>query len=359
LDLAGHTVTGQIKDNGGFGRTILNGTINCSVPDGGNTGCINYYPQAATASAQSRFHHLTIHNSTAGSRDMYVEWDSGASTYSGCQVRVDHVTLNPVVSAGRSYGLSFSGGGPKISGCFQADHNMITLPSDPNANAIQGIGAYYVPLTAQYNFINNNNFVGGANGGDSYRAILCDGEGQAVIAPGPCLVTNNYINAQNSRAIRDRFYSNYNIQYNYFDHVRSDNRYGAIHIGEPDSGLDNDIGTVQNNTFVMQDGKAVYVANAVGPVIGGNTVVCDTTNGCASGSLFGSVDVLQENGNPPPGSPSATFLNNAPSINLLPPAQIIACDGVTTCTFNAGVKASAIITNSGTASGGGFITINQ
>lgn len=357
INLAGFTMTGQlnIQTNADGGWIILNGTINCSLP----SGCYYFYPQSTTWTTQSRAHHLTVHNSQAGSRDLYVEWDSGTSTYSGCLVRVDHVTLNPVVSAGRSYGISFVGGGPKTTGCFQADHNMITLPSDPNANAIQGISGYYVTLTAQYNYINNNDFIGGANGGDSYRAILCDGEGQAVIAPGPCLVTNNYINTQNSRAFRDRFYTNYTVQYNYFDHVRNDGRVGAVHIGEPDSGLDNDIGTVQNNTFVMQDGKSVYVANAVGPAISSNTVVCDTTNGCAAGSLFGFVDVLSEGGNPPPGSPSATFQNNAPSISLLPSAQIIVCDGVTTCSFNAGVKASATITNSGTASGGGLITIKQ
>ncbi len=353
LNLNGYTVTGQIRDNGGFGRTILNGTINCSVPDNGNTGCINYYAQTPTASAQSRFHHLTVHNSTAGSRDIYVEWDSGTSTYSGCQVRIDHVTLNPVVSSGRSYGISFSGGGAKIGGCFQADHNMITMPSDPNANAIQGIVGYYVALNAQYNYINNNNFVGGANGGDSYRAILCDGEGATVMAPGPCTVTNNYIDVENSRAFRDRFYTNYNVQYNYFDHVRFGNRYGAIHIGEPDSGLDNDAGTVQNNTFVMQDGKAVYVAQAVGPVISNNTVVCDTTNGCAPISLFGFVDIL----NATVGVTNATWNNNPSIANVaLPTPQILVCNGSTNCTNNAGVKAASTVCNSGTPGGGGTIT---
>jgi hypothetical protein len=353
LNLNGYTVTGQIKDNGGFGRTILNGTINCSVPDGSNTGCINYYPQTAKASAQSRFHHLTVHNSTAGSRDIYAEWDGGTTAYSGCQLRIDHVTLNPVVSGGRSYGISFVGSGARSPGCFQADHNMITMPSDPNANAIQGIVGYYMAMTAQYNYINNNNFVGGTNGGDSYRAILCDGEGQAVIAPGPCLVTNNYIDAENSRAFRDRFYANYNVQYNYFDHIRFDNRYGAIHIGEPDSGLDNDIGTVQNNTFVLQDGKAVYVAQTVGPVISNNTAVCDTTNGCAPRSLFGNADTL----NTTVGATDATWNNNPSIANIaLAVPQILVCDGSTNCTFNAGVKAASTVCNSGTPGGGGNIS---
>ena len=356
LNLNGFTVTGQIKDNGGFGRTIVNGTINCSVPDGGNTGCINYYPQTLTASAQSRFHHLTVHNSTAGSRDMYVEWDNGKNVYAGCQVRIDHVTLTPVISSGRSYGISFSGGGANVSGCFQADHNMITMPSDPNANAIQGIVGYNVPLTAQYNYIANNNFVGGANGGDSYRSILCDGEGASTIAPGPCLVTNNYLDAENSQAFRDRCYTNYNVQYNYFDHIRFDNRYGAVHIGEPDSGLDNDVGTIKNNTFVLQDGKAVYVAQTVGPLISNNTAACDKTNGCATGSLFGYADIL----NATVGATNATWTNNSSLAQIaLPSPQILVCDGSTNCTNNAGVKASSTVCNSGTPGGGGNISVGS
>jgi len=357
LDLGGYSVTGQVNiaTNAGSGLTVLNGTLNCNISSPSDAGCIQIFT-GGTAKAQLRVHHITAENQATGTSNVYVEWDSGQSTLSAGvpAVRVDHITssLPAQPASGRAWNIYLNGSSAQgFEFDVQADNNRLDI--GPEVGAGQGVDCYAVTCWAFNNYITLEENVAQS---DTGRGLLCETDSGKPTVLGTCQFMHNLIDSENNRALRIRNVVNMNWQYNYIEHIRWEARVGAFHIGENDNTIEQQVGNVQNNTFQVNDGLPVYIADAYGVIISNNTVVCDPANpSCSPGTktpAFAHLDNLHNY----PGTVNATFQDNQPSISLLPSPQIFAC-GPGQCSAPAETATtSATICKSGVGGGGGNIT---
>jgi hypothetical protein len=303
LDLAGHTVTGQVKIQGNqnlSGSTVLNGTIACDTTGYTLTGCLVI--DGTNLTSQIRAHHLTL-NQTNPQASLYANfaatsdyWGGGSGLGRG--VRLDHITSTTASKpdANRTYLIRTGGNSSPTSVhmSFEADHNNLTCSAD--TNTCQAIAFLLSKnVVAHHNLINMVQRTTAATHG---RGILCDGVGKESVLTG-CEVYDNDIYANNNWAVTVREsevaceYDNVQIHDNYIHNIRATSYGAAIFLGG-NTGLTGDGMTgclgnyvntnVYNNTLEMNDGNAVSVDAIHGPVIRNNTVTCTTD--CSSAGWF-------------------------------------------------------------------------
>ena len=324
LDLRGFTVTGRITlvNVDASGTIIFNGTLNCLHNDAGaDAGCIRIQ-SGFGVSGQARFHHLTIRNTgNDGTRDLHMDWPL-PSQIAGFSVRVFNITADVASqpNVARAHVLSLIGGNQTI----EAHNNDLTCPGD--ARACQAILCF---ATADAKMHDNRITMAQNTTDETGRALLFDGtdNGEAW---------NNIVFTNNNRALRIRESFNVNAHDNTFNSINGNaiNYVAAVHLSDPDSGTDALNAVIENNTFDMDDGIAVWIRNGTNVLVRFNTVTC-------FGSCTGEFGRVRS---PIAGSSDITFENN-PTATVLVSPQIIVDNG-----------ASATVCKSGTAGGAGTIT---
>ncbi len=282
IDLNGHIITGRINMNGDASGTIIfNGTVNCNRADGdpisGNDfgsdiGCVRIQ-STATATAQVRIHHLTVHNAGGasggfGSRGIHVDWGAAMPTTT-VSIRIFNITglvdHEPGVIRSSNINLTAS------NNIIEATNNNLTC--DVDAAACQGIvcdGTLDCFMHANQLTMNFN-----TAGGDSARAMVFD-----VTPNGEAW--NNTVTVNNNRAVRVRDSTNTNIHDNRFNNITNGGAsltsyVAAIHLADPDFGTDNMNMVVQNNAFQVDNGTAIFVRDGENIEIKNNTVTCVNT----------------------------------------------------------------------------------
>ena len=358
LDLGGHTVTGMIgQDWGGTstGITVLNGVVDCNAGD----SCVGLV-HTAVSGAQTRVHHITTHQANESSGSIFLEHDdstpyTAGGSGMGTAYRIDHVTPVPPVGTGvgnRWSGITFSG---KTS--VEID-NTYSACSGGTLNACQAIGMWVV----NYGYAHNNyvplaTYTGSS---DSARGVMCDG-GAGVL--GTCDVTNNYIIANNNRAIRYRSFptgcsggfgpqgTTYgNVTGNEIESITLGGRLAAIHIGEADCWVMPTSINVKNNTCELgTGGNCVVSSGATGINADGNTVTC-VGGSCSGSGYFFLVDILN---NTTVNASSATVKNTTLPGGMGNAVGICGTAGTPTCSDTAHTQAATAVTcNTGTVAVG-------
>lgn len=337
LDLGGHQISGRVALNDDASATVVfNGAITCNYLDnGGLAGCLNVN-SVANVSAQARYHHLTLNNlnpgdsSGMGARALHIDWKTVANI-PGVTVRLYNITTTvpsqPVTA--RSYGLSFLGDGQFL----EVGYNDITCSAQ--ARACQAAMCYGKLTNCQMHG-NHVNMVQNTTD-ETGRGLLFDGgveQGEAF---------NNQLTVNNNRGFRVRDSTYINAHQNTFLNVyrgNTSNYVGAVHLADPDGGAVNDLhATIENNTFQMNGGTALFMRNGTDAVFQNNVFTCASGSSCQG---FGAVvrSPLA------PGTTSHMSIYNDPSVSILPAPQMI---------FDAG--ATGEVCNAGSTGGSGIVTI--
>jgi hypothetical protein len=158
--------------------------------------------------------------------------------------------------------------------------------------------------------------------------------GRAMILDGGVLngeVWNNNVVTNNNRAVRVRDSGNIRIHDNVMGPVTAINE-AAIHLADPDSGVNDLNVTADNNTITAQGGIVVFIRNGINAFVRNNKVICV---GCSN--VFASVRN---------GTRTEITLSDNPDVLLSWPSPQI---------FVEGPNGKATICNSGTGFGSGII----
>jgi hypothetical protein len=325
LDLAGHSVLGRIKRNGSANGThVFNGIVNCTwVDNGGDAGCVNF-SSTQTFTAELRVHHLTIFNSAQFSRGIHIDWAVTAPLLTP-SIRIYNNTVGvgsqPLVS--RSHAINVTANNHFIEGF----NNDLTCAGD--ANACQG---FVCQNTAECKLHHNRvNLLTNATDATA-RGLVWENSSQGE-------AWNNLLNNNNNRSFRMRRSHNVRIHENDFKVITDTRGFGALHLGDPDTGDDDLNVLVDANNFELAGGNVIFLRSGFKALVRGNFFTC--VGGCSTSSL-GSIRAP----NPTGFRSEVTFENNQgivlfaapPQINVQAPAQVTVC-------------------NSGTAGGTGTVII--
>lgn len=332
LDLAGFTLTGGFTANnskGGVtasGLTIVNGTINCNIANGGATSCLTI-DNTAALSQSILLTHLTVNNQNSpttpdtavvnsntcqlgtGSTKVsqpycgfeyavYLENDAAASnsctaganqkTFNGACIEVAHSTINDTVGytgagypsagwCGRCTALYFAGNG----GVTTEAWNLNIGNGNGYIDAHQGIVFFHTGVSNAHN--NYFPWVTYHGTSDTGREILYDCAGKGFCNTGG-LATNNQHEVYNNRAIRTRQVNDVIVSNSRFEHVASTVVDSAIMEGGNGDYAEKISGNqVNNNTFTMAGGNAIQAAESYGLTANANTFTCESN--CSTGQL--------------------------------------------------------------------------
>ena len=263
LDLHGHAVQGRIsaKAIDVNGIEIDDGTVTCNFGDSDTDhGCIELTSEASPEKTVF-LHDLNIKQlstvSDNAARALHIDWTarSGSLPVTTPAVRLSGLTASVSASKGhRSPVLGVQGSGITV----EVDHNQISCPA--GSNACQGIVCYGVHGC----WVHANRIVLAPSDHieETARAILFDQMKQTPTAFGEAW--NNIIVANEGRAIRIRSAFNVWVHDNRILSVDNQNEsqsyVGAIHLGDPDSGVDDlkDTRIFRNTIELGQRGVVVF-----------------------------------------------------------------------------------------------------
>jgi hypothetical protein len=317
LDLNGNTVTGRITSNTTItNESVFNGLVNCNwVDNGGDAGCILFIGEANLGNTL-RFHHLTVNNAAQFGRAIHVDWSPGTGVNASLSVHNLTIVVPSQPTVSRSFGVSIISKGNHVEGYS----NDLTCVADANAcQTIMCFGTtdcklHHNKMTMQQNIT-----------AETGRAMILDGG----VTNGE--VWNNNIITNNNRAVRVRDSSNIRIHDNILGPVTAVNT-AAIHLADPDAGVNDLNVTVDNNTITAQGGIVVFIRNGINAFVRNNHVIC---SGCSNS--FATVRT---------GTQTELTLSDNPDILLSWPSPQI---------FVEGPNGKATICNSGTGFGSGII----
>jgi hypothetical protein len=251
-----------------------------------------------------------------------MDWPAGTSqTVIDIKLYNLSIYVPPQPTTVRSYAISTT----TVHHRLEAYSNDITC--DSNAEACQGISCFEAnDCKFHHNRINMQKSATNESG----RALAYNGgtlNGEAW---------NNDITTNDNRAVRVRDSFNVRIHDNTFRQINCcpiAGAVGAIHLADPDTGI-NDLNVViDHNTFDAQGGNLIFIRNGINAFVRNNKVTC---TGCFSGELFASVRAGIQT--------EITLSDNQDVILNLPSPQIFVEGG-----------AQATICNSGIAFGAGTI----
>jgi hypothetical protein len=328
IDLAGHTLTGGIKfdqtqgGSGAAGDTLVNGTINCNIANGGSTGCINIV-ESSNPTKSLLLSHLTVNNINSPANPdtgfvssnvcqqgiggtktsqpycgfeyaIYIETDGATGgtvpagvlqkTFNGAQVEEAHLTVT--FAAGYT-GTPYPATGwcARCSGIYNSGTGTVTTEQWNNVvnnnawvDAQQGIVNFRTGPAS----IHNNYFpwVTYSGAQDNGRAVLFDAAGKPFNQAGGSVYFNLF-QIYNNRSMRTRQVNNVAFHDNRGEHVQGGTN---IHMGGNDDYAEKlDQTVISHNTFVMEGGTAMAIRSAYGVTADSNTFVCGSS--CNAGNL--------------------------------------------------------------------------
>jgi hypothetical protein len=314
IDLAGHTLIGGIScdqrlgGNDCSGITVVNGTINCNIANGGAAGCIAMR-LANSPSKSILLSHLTVNNSNSPAHPdgaysgfefgIYLQADGrnpsrcspGASqkNFNGACLEVTHTTVT--IASGydgtgytrpwcaRCTDIFFTGNGGVTAEVWNS-----TLNNGAFVDAEQGIVFFHVGRSsAHHNYFPWRPYLGRA---DTGRQILFDCAGKGFCETGGN-ASNNLHEVYNHRAIRTRQVNKVVVTDSRFEHVQSPTVAPAIMMGgNGDYAEKIDGNRVSHNTFTQAGGTSIEAAESYGLVADSNTFLCDAN--CSAGILAAS-----------------------------------------------------------------------
>ena len=279
VDLGRHTVRGRISGKAIDinGIVIANGTVSCNFGDTETDhGCIELTSEAAS-SRTVQIRDLNVRQLSTvtdnAARAIHIDWTAASNTLSPTtpSVRLSGINASDSASKGhRSPVLGVQGSGVTV----EADHNQLTCPT--GANACQGIVCYGVHGC----WIHANRIVLASNPRieETARAILFDQLNQKSNDFGEAW--NNVIVANEGRAIRIRGAFNVWVHDNRIESVENstetESYVGAIHLGDPDAGVDNlkDTRIFHNTIELGRRGVVIFARNSRDAVVENNTILC-------------------------------------------------------------------------------------
>lgn len=323
IDLAGFTLTGGIKCDqtaGGHdcsGITVVNGTINCNIANGGLAACLSFN-QSNNPSQSILLSHLTIANSNSPENK-----DSGYSGFqfaavliangknqTSCVPGAFQRTFNRAcleaahLTVSNAYGYSGAGYPPKgwcarCTDLYFAGAGGVTVDAWNNilnngamVDANQGIVCFNTgPCSMRNNYAPWVAYTGKSNTG---RAFLFDSAGKDFNQAGG-QVSGNYVAVFNNRAVRTRQVNNIIVRDNLFENIQSSTIESCIMMGGNGDYVEKiDGNRVEHNTFIMGGGTAIEAAESYGMIADGNTFTCG--GNCSTGILAGAWLAEGENG---------------------------------------------------------------
>ena len=331
LDLGGFTVTGRLAMNDNASGTIIfNGTVNCDWIDVGSlAGCVQIL-SGSPPLAQTRIHHLTIHNSggsvgTTGSRAIHVDW-AVPSAINAISMRFYNITstVNNQPTVTRSHNLNITGDGQIV----EIAYNDMTCGGD--AEACQGAVCLF---EADCKMHGNTMTMAVNTTGEGARSMVFDhgfnGE-----------VWNNIVNTNNNRAVRVRDATNVFIHDNTFKSISGVS--AAVHLADPDFGTDDLNAVVSNNSFEIADGIGIFIRSGKDAFVRHNTITCIAPCTGIFGDLRTPLNVACPAGVTKPGllcgvpdTSSMVFETNS-TVSVLPAPQILVAPGAVASVCNSG-----------------------
>lgn len=279
LDLAGHTVRGRItgKAIDINGIVIANGKVSCNFGDTETGhGCIELTSEAPS-NKTVLLRNLEVRQLSTiadnAARAVHIDWTAESNSLSPTTpaVRLSGITASVSASKGhRSPVLGVQGYGITV----EVDHNQITCPE--GSNACQGIVCYGVHGC----WVHANRILLASNPKieETARAILFDQLNRKASDFGEAW--NNVIVANEGRAIRIRGAFNVWVHDNRIESVEdagdTGSYVGAVHLGDPDAGVDDlkDTRIFRNTVELGRRGLVIFARNARGAVVENNTILC-------------------------------------------------------------------------------------
>ena len=279
LDLHGHTVQGRIagKAIDVNGIEIDDGTVNCNFGDTETDhGCIELTSEASPSKTVF-IHDINVKQlstvSDNAARALHIDWTakSGSLPVTTPAVRLSGITASVSASKGhRSPVLGVQGSGITV----EVDHNQISCPT--GSNACQGIVCYGIHGC----WVHANRIVlaPSVRIEETARAILFDQLNQSPTDFGEAW--NNIIVANEGRAFRIRSAFNVWVHDNRILSVENSsdtqNYVGAIHLGDPDSGVDDlkDTRIFRNTIELGRRGVVIFARNTRDAIVENNTILC-------------------------------------------------------------------------------------
>ena len=346
LDFAGFTITGRIIGSGidmsgmHLYSSAPGGGITCADSSSTTPGCIFLGNSGSPLNTPLEVDHLTLSNtdntSANSARDLMIDWEPISSSLGRAfGVKIHNIT--GVSATGTSSGrIGIIWVTANANANLELNNNKLTCQS--NASSCNAVSFWKANDAKVHNNLFVNQQANPIITGDTARAVVCDGGGHG------CEGYNNYFDAEDGRAWRlrrmDDAYDAVSFHDNQIDNIikgSTGNYVAAIHVCDPDSGVDNGAGYVfQNNTLKIANGNGLMSRNCANfPVFRNNTIQC-------LGTCTGRLAYIRT---PVAGATTTTFeLDNNDVVPLTSNPQIEVQSG-----------AVANVCKSGTAGGTGTI----
>lgn len=323
LDFNGHTVAGRMM---GLNITLsgthlfssqANGGLTCS-DESATPGCISLQRGDSTIAGVTEIDHLTLSNtdvstSTAGGRVLFTDGGTATASNLGTAFTFRMHNLTATSSTGTTSGrivvLQIQSSQDRVEYSYNDTLCLAT------ANACQDMICYGVMDCKMHNNRSQSQLttLGTGTSPEVPRNFLCDGD--VGVGMNGCEIYNNYINANDGRAIRWRdvnsSHNTVSAHDNLIDNIQNGstgNYIAAIHVCDPDSGTnDGSSYSIYNNTlnFVAnQAGNGLMARGCTGfPTFKNNVIECSAN---CSGVLtnnrlgYGAGTLAIMNNNPVP-----------------------------------------------------------